>query len=160
MGRSGHFRGRSPCPPQTWRSRSCVCTSCVLRTHLPFTKVCVKRFVMRIPSCFCASIDLNRYLKEPYCATAREKCHAPKCEGPAKREYPAGARGTPRTRHGNTSRHPVGTVTRQLHYVELRSFPASNLVFNSLIGVTTTNGVSHHSCLSKNHVFTSTCAAI
>ena len=79
----------------------------------------------------------------------------------AMREYPEGARGFPRTRHGIMFHHIVGTVTRQLHDVGLRSFvqhlrrthapPVSNLVFTSLMGVTTTNGVSHHLvlCLKK-----------
>ena len=38
------------------------------------------------------------------------------------REYPEGARGFPRTRHGKMCHHIIDTVKRQLHDVGLRSF--------------------------------------
>ena len=58
--------------------------------------------------------------------------------------------------------HIIDTVTRQLSDVGLPSFvqhlrrthapPASKLVFTSLMGVTTTNGVSHHLVLCQKKV--------
>ena len=107
----------------------------------------------------CTQVSLKKarvVIRHPT-TTAREiECHVPKCEGPR-------VRGFPRTRHGNMFHHIIGTGTRQLHDVGLRSFAqhlrrthalsASNLVFTSLMGVTTTNGVSHHLvlCQKKCH---------